>query len=209
MLPEPPACRERFNQHYHDFELLEKEGLFFALQRCVTVLPRYPHAQDSNKIAAVLLIIHSAQTSPRILLTKRNSRLKYHRGEISFPGGAFIKRDHSLCATAIRETREEIGVNIEKRDILGCLRSVRTLTSNFYIFPFVTIQDKFLRPKAFLSEVESILDAPLFDLLSTLQVDFEHRHLSENPLYNFIFNKHIVWGATAIILKQLWDCLYQ
>lgn len=189
--------------------MLKKENLIVALQKCVTVLPRYSHVQDPNKIAAVLLIVHSAQTSPHILLTKRNSRLKYHKGEISFPGGAFVKRDHSLCATAIREAREEIGVNIEQRDILGCLRSVRTLTSNFYIFPFVTVQDEFLRPKAFLSEVECIIDAPLIGLLHTLRVDSEHRNLSENPLYSFIFNEHIIWGATATILKQLWDCFYR
>lgn len=188
--------------------MLKKEDLISALQNCVTALPRYPNVQDPNKTAAVLLIIHSAQTSPHILLTKRNSRLKYHKGEISFPGGAFVERDDCLCATARRETREEIGLEIKKRDILGCLKPVRTLTSNFYIFPFVTIQNKFLRPKAFLSEVECILDAPLFDLLHTLHVDSEHRHMSENPLYNFMFNKHIIWGATATILKQLCDCLY-
>ena len=188
--------------------MLKKEDLIFALQNCVTALPRHPHVQDPNKIAAVLLIIHFARTSPHILLTKRNSRLKYHKGEISFPGGTFAERDLCLCATAIRETKEEIGLEIKKTDILGCLRSVRTLTSNFYIFPFVTIQNEFLQPKAFLSEVECIIDAPLFDLLHTLHVDSEHRLMSKNPLYNFIFNKHIIWGATATILKQLWDCLY-
>jgi ADP-ribose pyrophosphatase YjhB (NUDIX family) len=64
-----------------------------------------------------------------------------HKGEIAFPGGEFSKQDKSLSDTATRETREEIGLIIKHKDILGSLQSVRTLTSNFCIIPFVTGQD--------------------------------------------------------------------
>ena len=188
--------------------MLNKGDLIFALQNCLNEIPGQFHSQDSTKIAAVLLIIHFSQTSPHILLTKRNSTLKYHRGEISFPGGAFVKHDRSLCTTATRETSEEIGLNIEESDIIGSLKSVRTLTSNFLIFPFLTIQDRYPRPQVLSSEVESIIDAPLFDLLHTLKVDFKHRQMSKDTLHQFTYDNQIIWGATATILKQLWDCLY-
>ncbi len=196
-----------FDPDFLDLEMVNKKDLVFALQTCVSKLPGLIDLQKSNKIAAVLIIIHFNQNSPHILLTKRNSLLTYHKGEVSFPGGAFVKHDRSLSATAIRETSEEIGVNIEERDILGCLKAVRTLTSNFFIYPFVTIQDKFLRPLASSSEVECIIDAPLFDLLHTLKIDSEHQHMSEYPLHLFRYYNQIIWGATASILKQLWDCL--
>jgi 8-oxo-dGTP pyrophosphatase MutT (NUDIX family) len=187
---------------------LYKDDLVLALQNCIKEWPRQPNTQEAEKIAAVLLIIHHAQRSPLILLTKRKSTLKYHKGEISLPGGSVSKDDNSFCTTAIRETREEIDVNIKEKDIIGCLKPVRTLTSNICIYPFVTIQDKFLRPQAFVNEVEYIIDAPLFDLLRTLRIDLEHRHMSETPLYIFSYHNDIIWGATARILKQLWDCLY-
>jgi 8-oxo-dGTP pyrophosphatase MutT (NUDIX family) len=188
--------------------MLHKDDLVSSLQNCVKRWSRQPYTKKAEKIAAVLLIIHHTQKTPLILLTKRKSTLKYHKGEISFPGGSFSKDDNSFCTTAIRETREEIGVDIKEKDIIGCLKSVRTLTSNFCIYPFVTIQEKFLRPQAFVNEVECIIDAPLFDLLCTLRVDLEHRHMSTKPLYNFSYHNQIIWGATARILKQLWDCLY-
>jgi len=159
-------------------------------------------------MAAVLLIIHYSQTSPRIVLTKRNSTLKKHKGEIAFPGGAFSKQDKSLYDTATRETREEIGLIIEQKDILGSLQSVRTLTSNFFIIPFVTIQERILEPQILINEVQEVIDAPLFDLLDTQKIDLEHQAMSTKSLYEFTFGNEVIWGATARILKELHDCLY-
>jgi hypothetical protein len=107
-----------------------------------------------------------------------------HKGEIAFPGGALSKQDKSLCDTATRETREEIGLIIEQKDILGSLQSVQTLTSNFCIIPFVTLQDKILEPQILFNEVQDVIDAPLFDLLDTLKIDQEHQGLSTKSLYN-------------------------
>jgi 8-oxo-dGTP pyrophosphatase MutT (NUDIX family) len=129
-----------------------------------------------------------------------------HKGEIAFPGGAFSEQDKSLHETAIRETREEIGVIIKQTDILGSLQLVRTLTSNFNIIPFVTLQEKILETRILSNEVQRIVDAPLFDLLDTLEIDRVHPMSREN-LYRFTYENEIIWGATARILKQLYDCL--
>ncbi|HET7147563.1 MAG TPA: CoA pyrophosphatase [Candidatus Nitrosopolaris sp.] len=160
-------------------------------------------------MSAVLVIIHYNQSSPRILLTKRNSTLKTHKGEIAFPGGAFSNQDLSLYDTAARETREEIGLIIEQKDILGSLQSVRTLTSNFIIIPFVTIQERIVEPQILINEVEALIDAPLFDLLSTQKIDSEHQAMSTKDLYEFRYEDEVIWGATARILKELHDCLWK
>jgi 8-oxo-dGTP pyrophosphatase MutT (NUDIX family) len=161
------------------------------------------------KMAAVLVIIHYTKLSPRILLTKRNSTLKMHKGEMAFPGGQFSKPDRSLYDTAARETREEIGVIIEQKDILGSLQSVQTLTSNFCIVPFVTLQEKIPEPQTLINEVQETIDVPLFDLLETLEIDREHQALSTNRLYKFNYRNEVIWGATARIIKQLHDCLFE
>jgi 8-oxo-dGTP pyrophosphatase MutT (NUDIX family) len=188
-------------------EMLNKEDLNFTLQPILSEWPSHLTSFTPLRMAAVLVIIHYTNGPPRILLTKRNSTLKTHKGEIAFPGGAFTKQDKSLCETAIRETREEIGLIIEPKDILGSLQLVRTLTSNFYIIPFVSLQDKILETQILINEVQKVIDAPLFDLLYTLKIDLGHQAMSTKSLYMFTYENEIIWGATARILKQLYDCL--
>ena len=188
--------------------MLNKEDLNFSLRQILSQWPSQLTSSPPLRMAAVLVIIHYAQSSPRILLTKRNSTLKTHKGEIAFPGGAFSKQDKSFCDTATRETREEIGLIIEQKDILGSLQSVRTLTSNFVIIPFVTVQERILEPQILISEVQEVIDAPLFDLLDTQKIDLEHQAMSTKSLYEFTYGNEVIWGATARILKELHDCLY-
>jgi 8-oxo-dGTP pyrophosphatase MutT (NUDIX family) len=186
--------------------MLNKEALNFTLQLMLS--KREPHLTyfRTLQIAAVLVIIHYTNRSPYILLTKRNPTLRMHKGEIAFPGGAFSEQDKSLRETAIRETREEIGLIIKQKDILGSLQLVRTLTSNFNIIPFVTLQEKIHETRILSNEVQRIVDAPLFDLLDTLEIDRVHPMFKES-LYRFTYENEIIWGATARILKQLYDCL--
>lgn len=159
--------------------------------------------------AAVLAIIHYHGDRPYILLTKRGAGLRSHRSEISFPGGRYSEGDRDLLDTAIRETREEIGISFAPRDVLGSLRPVRTMTSNHYIVPFVTVQDMLPQVRASAAEVEQVLDVPLVETLQSMAPDTEHYHLSKNA-YRFVCNGNdsaVVWGATARIMEQLYDIL--
>ncbi|HEY5631665.1 MAG TPA: CoA pyrophosphatase [Nitrososphaeraceae archaeon] len=158
-------------------------------------------------IAAVLVIIHYNYTTPHILLTKRSSSLKHHSGEISFPGGSYSKNDKSLYSTAIRETKEEVGLTIKEKDIIGNLNIVKTLTSNYTIVPYLTLQDKIPKPRILVDEVEKIVDVSLLDVLKTMSFDTDHYHLSIKEVYKFTYQREVIWGATARILKQLYDCL--
>jgi 8-oxo-dGTP pyrophosphatase MutT (NUDIX family) len=158
--------------------------------------------------AAVLIIVHSKNTIPHIFLTRRSSKLKHHTGEISFPGGRYSKgEDVSILDTALRETREEIGLYFKSNDILGSLQTVNTLTSNFTIVPFITIQESIPEPKIFASEVDCVVDVPLQETLATVEPDIEHYHISQEGVYKFTYQRFVIWGATARILKQLHDHL--
>jgi 8-oxo-dGTP pyrophosphatase MutT (NUDIX family) len=177
--------------------MLNKEALNSSLQPILSKREPDMTCFRSLRIAAVLVIIHYTNGSPYILLTKRNSTLKMHKGEIAFPGGSFSEQDKSLCETAIRETREEIGLIIKQKDILGSLQLVRTLNSNFNIIPFVTLQEKILETQIMINEVQRIVDAPLFDLLDTLEIDLGHPTISQESLYRFTYENEIIWGATS------------
>ncbi|MGA7369695.1 MAG: CoA pyrophosphatase [Nitrososphaeraceae archaeon] len=156
---------------------------------------------EVSTLSSVVVLIHFTRSSPHILLTKRSPHLRSHGGEISFPGGRYTKKDENLLNTAIRETGEEIGIMLTKDDILGCLEAVKTLTSNFFIVPFVSILQNIDQPVPFADEVEAVLDLPLMSLLSTMSPDTEH--VSINELYKFNYDSYLIWGATARILKQL------
>jgi 8-oxo-dGTP pyrophosphatase MutT (NUDIX family) len=159
----------------------------------------------TSSLSSVIVLIHFTKITPHILLTKRSTNLKSHTGEISFPGGKYMKEDETLLNTAIRETVEEIGIKLTTEHIMGCLRAVKTLTSNFYIVPFVTILESIYPPKFVADEVEAVLDIPLLDLLATMAPDTEHVSIDE--LYKFEYNSYLIWGATARILKQLQECI--
>lgn len=154
--------------------------------------------------SAVLLIIHYTDGYAKILLCKRSGRLKNHAGEISFPGGTFKPEDGSLLSTALRETREEIGIDLSKDSILGSLDEVNTFSSNFTIKPFIAVLNSINSIKVDEREVDYIVDAPLVELLSSMSRDEEHGY---REAYKFKYRGHVVWGATARILKQLRDIL--
>jgi 8-oxo-dGTP pyrophosphatase MutT (NUDIX family) len=169
--------------------------------------PPYPAADAASATpSAVLVIIHYHGDSPHIFLTKRSSSLKIHSGEIAFPGGRFVKEDGSLLTTALRETEEEIGVSFGADQIIGSLNVVRTMTSNHFIVPFLTVQERLPGHKLAPSEVEAILDAPLIETLMTIAPDVEHYHLARDS-FKFTHQENTIWGATARIMKQLYDLL--
>lgn len=179
-------------------------------QKLLEVLKAYLAKEqklEEGILAAVLVIIHFREGKPYILLTKRSSELKNHAGQISCPGGTYSKSDKDLMHTAIRETYEEMGIKIDESDIVGYLQGVHTLTSNFTIVPYIAIIDEIENPKPNIHEIEKVIDAPLIDLLKTIERDMEHAHFGE--VYRFVYDGNIVWGATARILKQIYDILHK
>lgn len=160
----------------------------------------------SFKLSSVLVIIHFTDSIPRTILTKRSPKLKHHSNEISFPGGTFQYEDLSLLNTALRETKEEIGLDFNIEEIAGSLQAVRTLTSNYVIIPYITFQTQIYEPKILSDEVSSILNIPIFELLDSLSENFSYKNFSNSFLFKY--GGEIIWGATARIIKQIRDCLY-
>ena len=109
---------------------------------------------DGNEIASVLIIIYGE--SPFVIMTKKASNLKVHAGEIAFPGGKWCENDQDLLETAIRETKEELCLDVSREHVIGQLDSVITLNSRYRITPFIAILDTVPSLTAN-SEVESCL----------------------------------------------------
>ena len=158
------------------------------------------HNEGSTKLASVMVIIYGEK--PTLLMTEKPKHLNIHAGEIAFPGGKWSEQDVDLLDTAIRETQEEIGLQIPKTDVIGQLENVQTLNSGFTITPFVSVLDNI--PKLYTnSEVETILHIPLFKFLQTLSDDKDPLHNSIQEMYTLEHESKIIWGASARILKQM------
>jgi len=192
--------------------LLTRNELLHRLEKILLSNPIYIESTDNSlAYSSVLVIIHYRYDTPHIILTKRSSSVRVHSGEVCFPGGRFDRfEDRNLLDTAIRETQEELGLKLNARDINGCLQPVRTLTSNFLIYPFVSINQTVPWPVISSREVERIIDAPLYEVLDSISADHRNSNTTSNSeLYKFKFENDIVWGATSRILKQLHDHLYE
>jgi len=126
--------------------------------------------------------------------------LKYHAGEVSFPGGVFEEQDDDLLATALRETEEELAIQVESEDVLGQLPVVSTRLG-FEITPFVSVLPSAPKYEPAENEVGEVLEIPFTSLLSTQQRDVGSNPSEEGVMY--WFEHHRIWGASAKILKQI------
>ncbi|UTY62044.1 MAG: CoA pyrophosphatase [Marine Group I thaumarchaeote] len=180
--------------------------MHFDKLKSILSTPINPEIQSDMdyRLAAVLVIIYGK--TPLIIMTEKPKSMKFHAGEISFPGGKLDTNDSNLLDTALRETSEEIGLNVSKNEIVGQLNPVKTLTTGFLILPFVCMLEQ-IPPLVTNSEVKKILHIPLSPFLQTVAKDCDPSHNLMNEMYTFEYQKQIVWGASARILKQIENTL--
>ena len=156
------------------------------------------------RLASVLVVVYGKE--PIIIMTEKPKHMKFHAGEISFPGGKLDVNDSDLLQTALRETSEEIGLEITKEQVTGQLEPVVTLNSGFLILPFVSVIDE-IPTLAANSEVEKIFHIKLEPFLKTMANDPNPSHNIIQEMYTFEYQNQIVWGASARILRQIQNLL--
>jgi len=166
---------------------------------------KFPLIQNSTeahpKRAAVLVMLYLKHNIIHVLMIKRSIHLKAHAGEIGFPGGSYEAEDKNLLATALRETREEIGVHVETSKVIAQLPIVKTRLG-FEITPYVAILSELKKFESQEDEVDEILEIPVTPLLSTQQGSIGSRSRKNNVTY--WFKHHKIWGASAKILQMIW-----
>jgi len=159
---------------------------------------------DKYRLASILVVIYGKD--PIVVMTEKPKHMKFHAGEISFPGGKLDSTDSDLLQTALRETSEEIGLAISKEQVVGQLEPVVTLNSGFLILPFISVVDE-ISPLSANCEVEKIFHIPLEPFLKTAAKDPDPSHNIIQEMYTFEYQNQIVWGASARILKQIQNCI--
>ncbi|MGW8316895.1 MAG: NUDIX hydrolase [Bacteroidales bacterium] len=153
--------------------------------------------------AAVMVLIYPQQGKLFTIFIKRNEYDGPHSGQVSFPGGATEKGDNTMEATALRETREELGIT-EEINILGTLTPLHIPVSNFLVVPVVgwcRTRPSFHPDPA---EVQYLIETPIRSLLEPGNIAREkirrHGKIIDTPFYRAGEEK--IWGATAMMLSE-------
>jgi 8-oxo-dGTP pyrophosphatase MutT (NUDIX family) len=175
----------------------------FDLNRDVSLAPG-----RKLRPAAVLAPIIEGPSGYDLILTKRSSALKHHPGQIAFPGGKKDDQDTDLIATALRESREEIGLPSTHIEILGTFAPHETVTS-FTVTPVVALVKQEFQEIPEAGEVAEIFRVPLAHVLNPANYFVESRRWRGNRRAYYVvpYGPYYIWGATARILRGWTDRL--
>jgi 8-oxo-dGTP pyrophosphatase MutT (NUDIX family) len=155
--------------------------------------------------AGVLVPLYEQDGELHVVFTKRRDDLRRHPGEISFPGGRRDDGDADLSETALRESEEEIGLPRKDVEILGALQPTPTIATGYSVYPFVGLIAPGHQWELSPREVAEVIELRLADL----KTGYGRRRLIRRGLPirtdTYLVGEHLIWGATARILADLFD----
>ena len=161
------------------------------------------------RLAAVLVPIVD-RDEPSILFTQRTAHLNDHAGQISFPGGKIDASDESPAAAALREAEEEIALPRRFIQPIGYL-DVHMTPFGHRIVPVLARVRRGFALRFNKGEVDDAFEVPLAFLMTPQN----HKRESRNwngltiSLYAMPFRGRNIWGATAAILRNLYERVYR
>jgi 8-oxo-dGTP pyrophosphatase MutT (NUDIX family) len=162
-----------------------------------------PEERAQAKVAAAVLIAITNRPEPGVLLTVRNEGLRTHAGQIAFAGGR-LDAGEDATAAALREAREELGLDPANAQVMGAIDEYRTVTG-YAITPVLAVvaPDQPLTPHE--PEVADWFEAPLAFLLDPANQLRQSALLQgrERHYYEISWQGRRIWGATAAIIVNL------
>jgi 8-oxo-dGTP pyrophosphatase MutT (NUDIX family) len=172
---------------------------------------RPPPGTDARAAAALVCLFPDATGAVRVVLTERVDHGGLHSGEVSLPGGKAEPGEPDPVATALREAREEVGLDPTAcgLELLGFLEPTWIPASNFLVTPVVGLAARTPSLAADPREVFAIFDAPVEAFLPDARQAFVERTMQGWPFRYGAYPVagRLVWGATARILAQLGEVL--
>ena len=163
----------------------------------------FPNTQETARPAAVLILLFPFEDEIQFFLTKRTEDVEHHKGQISLPGG-IRENDESLNETALRETKEEVGIDSTKIIISGSLTPFFIPVTGYIVHPFIGWCKEKPSTKIHDVEVNQLFSVSITELMDEKILQTEQWNIRGYdaivPYYNF--GKCKVWGATAAILSE-------
>jgi 8-oxo-dGTP pyrophosphatase MutT (NUDIX family) len=155
--------------------------------------------------ASVLIPLFQDNTGTGLVLIHRAWDTGPHSGQMAFPGGMVEVRDRGdLLATALRESREEIGVQHDDVRIIGTLAQRRTVLTSLTVKPFVGVIPYPYPFQPDGREVQGISTAALRNLVENVLLG-ENPYSLPPPVYPV--DGKPVWGLTAKMITELLEVI--
>ena len=166
-------------------------------------------AREQPVRPAAVLIPVVEHPEPTVLLTQRAAHLNDHAGQISFPGGKIDATDATPLDAALREAEEEIGLSRQFVDPIGYLDLYGT-GFGFRILPTVARVRPGFELRVNHSEVDDAFEVPLAFLMDPANHQLHSKEFRgvERQYYAMPFAERYIWGATAGILRVLYERIY-
>jgi 8-oxo-dGTP pyrophosphatase MutT (NUDIX family) len=170
--------------------------------------PMIPRAAKP-KPAAVLVPIVLRESEPTVLLTQRTDQLSSHAGQVAFPGGRIDAGDRDAIDAALREAEEETGLVRSFVEPLGYLDTYVTVTA-YHVVPVVALVRPGFVVTPQTSEVSAVFEVPLGFLMNAANHETHSREWQGKQRYYYAmpFEDRYIWGATAGMIRNLYDRLY-
>jgi 8-oxo-dGTP pyrophosphatase MutT (NUDIX family) len=167
-------------------------------------------AREQPVRPAAVLIPVVDHAEPTVLLTQRAAHLNDHAGQISFPGGKIDPTDASPLDAALREAEEEVGLTREFIEPIGYLDLYGT-SFGFRILPTVARVRPGFKLRINHAEVDDAFEVPLAFLMNPVNHQLHSKEFRgmERTYYAMPFAERYIWGATAGILRVLYERVYR
>lgn len=158
--------------------------------------------------AAVLVPLVDHPAGLTVLLTQRAEALRKHGGQISFPGGRIEVGDNGPLAAALRETREEIGLDTARVHVIGYLPD-HVIGTGFRVTPVVAFVDPGFSLRLDEREVRDTFEVPLAHVFDTHNHRARVRRIGEEEVefYDIPYGERHIWGATAGMLLTFYSLI--
>ncbi|CAH1116119.1 unnamed protein product [Phaedon cochleariae] len=194
---------QRCFSFYTAENVFSEENMKRTMAKFASIKPVRIHTHQPAKKAAVLIPLCEVEEKVSLLYTLRASHLKSHRGQVSFPGGMQDVSDRSLEDTALRETKEELGIDPEQIEIWGSGNLIVT-KGQTCVMPVIgrikqdlRLEDLDINPM----EVEEVFTIPLEDLCNPAYIGYtQFRNSWSLPV--FMGGKRRIWGLTALMTNM-------
>ena len=154
-----------------------------------------------DNMAAVGVLFDLTKCNPELLLIRRSRNLRNHPGEWAFPGGKVDQEDKDYSETALREIREEVGLNSSIINLLGRLETVKT-TSGYYVVPYVGILNNEYSLRINVNEVDDYMFLP-FNVLISSETCTQINYKNQMKQLAYVVDDRVIWGATARIISNV------
>jgi len=205
----PEFIRKLTNELFQPLPGMEAQLRMSSLRRS-NEISNFKRMNEAIK-SSVLIFLYPERITKQttFVVTLRSTYDGIHSGQISLPGGRFEFEDENFIQTALRETKEELGISPSKVNIIGQLSELYIPPSNYLVHPFIGFSNEFQvfipQPK----EVAQIIEIPVHSLLNEQNVIQKKITIGDINFIapSFFINGTTIWGATAMILNEFKEVL--